>query len=141
MATDKSAIPVMVTTVLGLLSNSAQVGAPVLDYVPRDVAFPYVRVEGAHEINDGAMGQPGKRVTLSCHVFTSDEQDLGSSKATSIVSRIRELTYHPTVAPTSDFRCEGMWVEDVVDVGADVQDGQTIVHFVVDVTAWWMPVV
>jgi hypothetical protein len=136
---DKSALPVMVTTVLSLLSNTAAVGAPVLDYVPRSQAFPYVRLEGGHEINDGSMGQPGKTVWLEAHVFTSDEQDLGTSKATGILSKIRELTYFPTIAPTADFECRGMWVEDVTDAGTEIDAGRTITHHIARIRAWWMP--
>jgi hypothetical protein len=142
MAGDKSAIPLMVTTVLGLLNVSAitsTLGCAVYDHVPQNAPYPYIALQSPQEINDGAMGSPGKMVFLDAHIFTSDRTDLGSAKVTTIVSKIREQCYFPPVNGAPEFRCGGMFVEDVEDLGDETDQGQTIKHYKTTIKALFVP--
>lgn len=139
----KSAIPTMVTTVLGLLNVTAintTLGCAVYDEVPRNASFPYIALQSPQELRDDRMSVAGKQVFLEAHIFTSNESDLGSEKVSKIASKVCELTDYPTIAPTSDFKCWALRSDGVIDVGDEVDDGRTVKHYVVTITAFFDPV-
>ena len=145
MAAGQSAIPAVVTAVLGLLNVSSitsTLGCAVYDHVPQNSAFPYIALQTPIETRDDRFGASGKQVLIFAHVYTSSEQTVGSEQVSTIVSKVCELTDYPAIPAsfaTAGWSCSGLRPENVTDVGDIMDDGITYKHFVVEIRVWVQP--
>lgn len=140
----QSAIPAAVTAVLGLLNVSSitsSLGCAVYDHVPQNAAYPYIALQNPVETRDDRFGASGKQVLLFAHVYTSDEQTVGSAQVSAIASKVCELTDYPDIPASfasAGWVCSGVRCENVTDVG-DFVDGATYKHYMVEIRVWVQP--
>lgn len=69
----------------------------VYDYVPEDVAFPYVTIGEAIETPDNALAEFGCQTVVTLHVWTRAR---GHAKGLRIAARITELLDHQPLTIT-----------------------------------------
>jgi hypothetical protein len=138
----QSALPVFITTVLGLLNVSAittALNCAVYDRLPQGVAYPFIALQSPNELRDDQMGVAGKQCFVDVHVFTHSDGGKGSSQLTAIVSKVCELTDYPTVTGLTGFTCDALRNEGVDITDDEVNQQAVVKHAIVTIHGWFRP--